>query len=147
MAIFFGVLPDLVSFVPIFLYVMIYRSNFMDIAFSSNPFAVYASQSYNYTHSFVFFGLAFFIVGLVRKYMHKSFVYWPLFGWALHIFIDIFTHRGFYETPFLFPIFSYKFGHGISWAHPVFMIINYFTLALVYIIWFFVLRKRELNRA
>jgi hypothetical protein len=65
-----------------------------------------------------------------------------MWGWALHIVIDIFTHKNFYETPFLFPVSGFRFSHGISWAHPTFMLVNYLALATVYVIWFLVLRKK-----
>ncbi len=145
-AILFGVLPDLASFAPIFIYGFVSRQGFLELAFSSNFWARYASESYNFTHSMVLFALVFGLICVFRKVLGKPLIYWPIFGWALHIIIDIFTHRGFYETPFLFPLSPYRFSNGISWAHPTFMIINYSVLALIYLFWFLVLRKKEVKK-
>ncbi len=155
-AVLFGVLPDLFSFTPVFLYSFFAREGFMDLIGKNIWVIRYAGESYNYTHSIIFFLLAVFCVGLYRYFYMKGkslfkkydagingLLYWPMFGWLLHILIDIPTHKNFYETPFLFPISDYRFSYGISWAHPVFMVINYSALALVYIYWFLVLRKKS----
>lgn len=142
-AVLFGLLPDLFSFAPVFIYSFVSRTEFFDLIGKNVWVVRYASESYNYTHSVVFFGAAILLVYLVRRLMHKSAFYWPMWGWLLHILIDIPTHRGFYETPFLFPLSGYQFSHGISWGHPIFMIINYGALALIYIFWFLVLRKQN----
>lgn len=142
-AILFGVLPDFASFVPVFIYMLVTRSEFFDIVGSDSWVVRYASESYQYTHSLVIFLCAVFLVFLLRKLMHKSAIWWPMFGWLIHILIDIPTHKGFYETPFLFPLSPYRFTEGISWGHPTFMIINYSALLVVYLVWFLVLRKQK----
>lgn len=140
LAVFFGVAPDLVSFTPAFLYVFLSGKRFSIESFNSSLWVFrYAAQSYNFTHSIVVFAVAFLAVMAFRRGRQ----YWPMWGWALHIGIDIFSHRGFYETPFLFPLSGYRFSHGISWAHPVFMLVNYSLLILVYIILFLVSRKKH----
>lgn len=144
LAVFFGVAPDLVAFVPFFVYTFLGGREFWEVMGSGAWVARYASESYNYTHSAVVFLIVFLIVGFVRKGFRKAFVYWPLFGWLLHVLIDIPTHRDFYETPFLFPVSDYTFSHGVSWGNPVFMTINYSALAVVYILWFLVFRKKNL---
>ncbi len=59
---------------------------------------------------------------------------YELLGWLLHILIDIPTHSySFYPTPFLWPISQYKFD-GISWGTPWFMIVNYSSLAISYLV-------------
>lgn len=143
-AVAFGVVPDLMSFVPFFVYTFLGGKEFWEVVESGAWVARYASESYNYTHSIVIFTIVFLFVGAVRKGFNKTFVYWPIFGWLLHILIDIPTHRNFYETPFLFPLSGYRFSHGISWGHPTFMALNYGALAAAYLIWFLVLRKRNL---
>lgn len=147
-AIMFGVLPDLCSFAPVFLYSFIARKDFFELVGSGVWVVRYASESYNYTHSAIFFLFACVLVAIYRKFWlgksgFQSLLYWPMFGWALHIFIDIFTHRDFYETPFLFPFSEFRFSYGISWGHPVFMVINYSLLAVFYLFWFLVLRKQK----
>jgi hypothetical protein len=139
LAVFFGILPDLVSFVPSTVYLLFVGKRFSPALFGSDLWVFkYAEASYNYSHSMVIFlGIALLIF-IVRK----GNMYLPMWGWALHIVIDIFTHKNFYETPFLFPVSGFRFSHGISWAHPTFMLVNYLALATVYVIWFLVLRKK-----
>lgn len=143
-AVAFGVLPDLVVFTPAFVY-GVYEAFFHNgRTFGPNAFFSqawpfrYAAFGYNFTHSLVIFAVAMAIVTLLRRGRQ----YWPMWGWALHILIDIPSHKGFYETPFLFPLSSYKFDFGTSWANPVYMIVNYSLLAAVYLFWFLVLRKK-----
>jgi membrane-bound metal-dependent hydrolase YbcI (DUF457 family) len=129
-AAFFGVLPDLLSFTPVFFFFLVSGFRFTPEALlSSSNWAVrYAQESYNFTHSLVIFAALFLLVTLLRK----GKVYWPMLGWALHIGIDIFTHHNFYETPFLFPLSSFRNNFSISWGQPVFMLLNYASIALVY---------------
>lgn len=140
-AIFFGVMPDLISFTPAFIYLIFSRGKGLGIeAFFSNLWIYrWAAWSYNWTHSFVSFVIVMLVVTIVRKGKQ----YWPLWGWALHISVDIFSHKGFYETPFLYPLSHYKFDHGIPWSHPVFMLVNYSLLAIIYLFWFVLLRKKH----
>lgn len=139
-AVAFGLMPDLLVFTPAFLYGIFSRQHFSMEAFNSQVWVFrYAAAGYQFTHSLVIFAAAMIIVAVVRRGRQ----YWPMWGWALHILIDIPSHRGFYETPFLFPVSGYKFDNGVSWAHPTFMLVNYSLLALVYLFWFFVIRKRR----
>lgn len=144
LSILFGLLPDLASFTPVFVYGFFNSTNFMKLIGSNVWVVNFASESYKYTHSVVIFLITVFAVYVVRKFFNKSAFYWPMFGWLLHILIDIPTHKGFYETPFLFPISGYRFEQGISWAHPTFMLINYSVLAIAYLFWFLVLRKNKI---
>ena len=140
-AAFFGVVPDLISFVPLTIYLSLHFEKFSPTAFvDTSVWAFnYASQSYNYTHSMVIFLAVFLIVTAIRR----GKVYWPMFGWALHILIDIFTHKDFFETPFLFPLSNYTNHHAIIWAHPIFMIVNYSLMALVYVFLFWYQSKQR----
>lgn len=58
--------------------------------------------------------------------------YWmPLFGWWLHIVIDVFTHSAdYYAVPVLYR-FTYRGFDGIAWTTPWFMVLNYAALAAV----------------
>lgn len=138
-AVLFGILPDLVSFVPSTIYLLFAGRQFSPALFGSDLWVFrYAQTSYNFTHSLVIFTLVCLIVWIIRK----GKMYWPMWGWVLHILIDIPTHKDFYETPFLFPISDYSFSHGLSWAHPIFMLINYVALVTVYLVWYLILRKK-----
>lgn len=154
-AVLFGIVPDIFSFAPIFIYQFATRIDFFELINKNIWVVRYAEVSYKYTHSIIIFALTLFLVASVRAFWYtlknndrlnlvyvRKFIYWPMFGWLLHILIDIPTHRDFYETPFLFPISDYQFGHGVSWGTPWFMILNYSALTLVYLYWFLVLRKK-----
>lgn len=140
LAVLFGVLPDLVSFIPSTIYLFFHRQDFYSITAElgrAQGVFKYALVSYNYTHSMVIFLAAMLVVTVIRK----GKIYWPMWGWALHIAIDIFTHKNFFSTPFLFPLSNYHFTHGTAWSHPVFMLFNYSALAVVYLVIFFFFRK------
>lgn len=145
LAVLFGHLPDLLAFTPAFFYLVFSGTRGGIEAFNSGVWVYrYAAFAYNFTHSLALFLIGVLTVFIIRKFLGlKSGFYWPMWGWCLHILIDIPSHKGFYETPFLFPFSGYKFDHGISWGHPLFMIINYSALILVYLFWFFVLRKNK----
>ena len=68
-----------------------------------------------------------------------------MLAWGLHIVIDFFTHPDFFQTPILFPLSDYKYYGGISWAHPVFMAVNYGALILVYVVIFWY-RSKNLQK-
>lgn len=135
-----GVLPDLASFTPATLYLFFSRQRFGPNLFSSDLWVFrYAAESYNYTHSLVIFIVVLAVVTAIRK----GKVYLPMLGWGLHILIDIPTHKGFYETPFLFPVSDYRFTHGMPWAEPAFMFINYGALAIIYFSIIYFKRRRN----
>jgi membrane-bound metal-dependent hydrolase YbcI (DUF457 family) len=153
LAAFFGVAPDLVGFTPLFIYLILSGRMFSGERFpfaSTNWTFGFAEQAYNYTHSLVVFAFAFLTVSLIGNlYLYfkndsrfKFWIFWPMFGWAFHVLLDIPTHPDFYHTPFLFPISSYQYTGGVSWGHPWFMLINYSLMILVYI-GLFVYRRRK----
>lgn len=149
LAAFFGVAPDLIGFTPVFIYLVLSGKVFNGERFASlydNHWTYrFAEEAYKYTHSLVVFGFFFLIVLLIGNFykfykkgsLHsfswkKAWFFWPMLGWALHILIDIPTHPDFYSTPFLYPFSNFKNHHGVSWGHPVFMIVNYTLLAMTY---------------
>jgi len=123
---FFGVMPDIVSFGPhLVLSIIVGNSMFGRPDLANIPVSVF--MLYNLTHSLVIFALAVLTVYLITKKIH-----WFMFGWGLHVLIDIPTHtKEFFPTPFLYP-FSQPFIDGIRWSNPVFMAVNYSLLAIVY---------------
>ncbi|MBI4158706.1 hypothetical protein HY500_00425 [Candidatus Woesearchaeota archaeon] len=126
MASLFGILPDLISFGPHFILSFIAgNAIFGRPEVSSIPGLVFLL--YNLTHSLVIFALIVLVVYLLTKKIH-----WFMFGWGLHVLIDIPTHTtDFFPTPFLYP-FPQFYVNGIQWSNPNFMIINYGLLAVVY---------------
>jgi hypothetical protein len=135
--IFFGIFPDLVAFTPVFAYIF-YRGIFLHqwIRFAPPedssqviPLDQLTHHLYSFSHSLVIWAAVFGITWLVLKKLP-----WPLLGWALHICIDIFSHSSqFYPTPFLFPLSKFHV-NGWPWADPWFIIINYGSLLIVYIL-------------
>lgn len=127
---FWGVFPDLFAFtIPFIIGIFgwITGSGFM---YERETIAAgLAPELYNYSHSLVIWAGVFLIIWAVSKRPR-----WELFGWALHILIDIPTHAAnFYATPVFFPLSNWKFLYGISWATPWFMITNYCALAVTWI--------------
>lgn len=130
-AFFFGVLPDLIAFVPHFL--------FADhLGVFDGSIAAYTLAAYNVTHSFVVFAAVFVGVWVIWK---KWFL--PLLAWPLHTLFDIPTHDlAFFPTPYLWP-FPTPFVDGFMWAQAWFVTLNYLALALVF---FFVIRPYAKER-
>jgi len=163
LAIFFGIAPDILSF-GVLLFVNIFTTgilwpymqarvgsewgakiaNIIGHWISSPPQAPdpnmipqYVHTLYNFTHSLVIFAAVFILIWLLRR---KP--YWLLAGWGLHIGIDIFSHSDkFFPTPFLFPLSDFHV-NGVSWAEPVFMLVNYAALIVVYL-WLYVLSRKR----
>ncbi len=131
---FFGVAPDFFAFtIPFFIgiYNLLFNPAF-EGGFGSHHIKIdgfdLASYLYQFSHSIVIFALVFILVWVIYKRPR-----WELFGWLLHILIDIPSHSvQFYPTPFLFPISEYRFPYGVSWANTWYMIINYTALAIVW---------------
>jgi hypothetical protein len=137
---FFGVFPDLfaftIPFVIRFYNSIIGQSSFFN--FFSHPHIEggnisgtdfnLAHNLYQYSHSLVVWAIVFCIVwAFYRRPRYE------LFGWALHILIDIPSHAlSFYPTPFLFPVSSYHFPYGIQWSSYWYMVINYGALLMVW---------------
>lgn len=137
-AVFFGVLPDTISWVPYFFYKIATGTLAMGPPnVSEIPHWVFVL--YGFSHSIFVAGV--FIAGMflwVRPWP------WYVLGWPLHIVIDVFTHRReFLPTPFLWPFSDWAFP-GISWANPWFMAINY-PVMLSVLIWILV-RRRSVRR-
>lgn len=133
-AAFWGVFPDLFAFTIPFLIVIwkVITGELMLSSFGGHhiPIAGFdlASYLYQYSHSLVVWAAVFIIVSIIYKRPR-----YELFGWALHILIDIPSHGiGFYPTPFLFPLSDYRFPYGIPWSNIYYMIINYSALVLVW---------------
>lgn len=122
-AFFFGVLPDLLAFVPHFI---LEHKHFGKPALTD--IGEYTFIMYNLTHSFVIFAIVFVLVYLITK---KWFL--PMLAWPLHTLMDIPTHElSFFPTPYLWP-FPTPLVDGFSWAQPWFMALNIVALILVYL--------------
>ncbi|PIR24757.1 MAG: hypothetical protein COX62_05340 [Deltaproteobacteria bacterium CG_4_10_14_0_2_um_filter_43_8] len=134
-AFLFGVLPDLLSFGIFSLMNVLGFStapNWSEGLPQMSEIPNYVHVSYNFTHSLIVFLGVFFLFRLVSK---KYF--WPMLAWPLHILVDIPTHTTrFFATPFLWPLFEYKF-EGISWTNPYIFFPNLILLFIFYFLFFF----------
>jgi hypothetical protein len=167
---FWGVMPDLFSFAPAVAWVIVLMVA-QGVPFTEVPrpelmppqvrdsFFVFRLTSilYHLSHSIITFGVVFLLVHGVRllfEYYREPFtsktpayqkvtLYWEMTGWLLHILFDIPTHsKEFYPTPFLWPLVDVKVD-GFSWAKPWFLIFNYSTLLVVFILVRLPYKKRK----
>lgn len=139
-AFFFGVLPDLVAFVPHMFFMILgpYRHPLFTRPpiYAVNPLTF---DLYNVTHSFIVFAVVF----IIAFFLNKKRPYWKMWGWGLHILADIPTHSiKFFATPFLWPLSNFRVD-GIPWSNPKFLIWNYAGLILVYIMLFYLKKRRQ----
>jgi uncharacterized membrane protein len=95
---------------------------------------------YNGTHSILVFAVCFAAVWFLLKRPALE-----MLGWAIHIFIDVFTHSGLFAIKFLWPLSSVHLD-GKPWETPWFLAANYLALASVYL-WIWISRAIKRARA
>ena len=140
---FWGVFPDFFAFTIPFIigiYNLLFNPSY-EGGFGRHHIEVQgfdiAAFLYQYSHSVVVWAFVFLVVWFFSKRPR-----YELFGWLLHILIDIPSHvLAFYPTPFLFPISEYRFPYGIQWSNMWYMIINY-SLLLIVTLYFFTRKKK-----
>jgi len=133
---FWGVFPDTIAWVP-FLFYRIFThglsSGRPDLALPA-----WMDFMYGFSHSLIIFGVTCLLVYLLTRRIP---IY--LWGWLIHIAIDIPTHAAeMWPTPFLWPLGDIKFP-GVSWGTSWFMIANYTLLAGVYLYLYFSARRKS----
>lgn len=141
--VFFAVLPDILEYVPIVVWVAgggpiaaLYQ--FAIATPGAEPalppiVQLLVHHLHCATHSAIVAGPVTLLVWLLRPR-------WliPLLGWWSHIIFDVFTHsQDYYPSPVLYPI-TYRGFDGIAWNSPVFMLTNYLLLAAL---WLWLLRR------
>lgn len=116
-----GMLPDIIAFVP----------HFFVEHFTGGQ--IIFDTVYRLTHSLVIFAIVFCLIALgIRS------VPWVAGAWAVHIFVDIFTHpQTYYPTPFLYP-FDSPFWFAFDYRLPWFYAINYALLLGVFLMLFWI---------
>ncbi len=160
-AVFWGVFPDLFAFsIPLtWMTIQLLLGNINIADFSHHPAAgepppsdtlwifTLANALYSISHSAVVFIAVFLLIWLARsRYIQPrangsgTGPVWELGGWLLHILIDVPTHTyQFFPTPVFWPISGATFS-GIAWSEPWFMMLNYGSLLVVYLI---LMRKKK----
>ena len=87
---------------------------------------IFHTRPYELSHSLVIW-LGISLQATLR--WKKAFAWtWP---WALHILIDIPGHIDL-PTPFLWPISHYTIHGWFDWLTPKILLINYFSLAIIF---------------
>jgi hypothetical protein len=74
---------------------------------------------YNGTHSLLVFAVCFVAAWLLFRKPPLE-----MLGWALHMVIDVFTHRGMFAVKFLWPVPSLHFD-GMRWETPWFLPVKF----------------------
>jgi hypothetical protein len=132
-AIFFGVLPDFVSFsIPACLRVWWFLTGASAslLPTPDGPHFEWVWTLYNSAHSLVVFALVFAGLWLLRG---RPVV--ETLGWALHILLDVFTHRGMFAIQFLWPVSAIRLD-GIPWETPWFLAATYGSLVTAWVLLF-----------
>jgi hypothetical protein len=130
------------------------RPELMSLEQRNEVFILRLSENlYHISHSFVVFLLLFSLGWMVRWYgflqkgkanlgshlsagtiRNTSTPPWEMFGWFIHILMDIPTHTGLlYPTLFLWPLSDW-YVDGNSWGTKWFMVINYSVLLIVFLL-------------
>lgn len=132
LAVVFGVIPDIVSFLKIFGKDFIRKTmSYTDPPIENFPKIVFVL--YKFTHSLVIW----FAVFLILKVFSLDYYALAFCGWGLHIVLDILTHtKSFFQTPILFPFSKFGFS-GINWSNKWFMLGNYLVLVFLYLVFYF----------
>ena len=125
-----GVLPDLVTFsVPaaVRIWRLLTGASKSLLPDGRGPHFDWVWGLYNGTHSALVFAVCFGAVWLVAGRPVLE-----MLGWALHIFIDVFTHSGLFAVQFLWPVSSFHLD-GIRWEATPFLALNYAVLASIFL--------------
>jgi hypothetical protein len=102
----------------------------------SAPRFQFVWQLYHCSHSLLVFAAVF---GLVWAILGRPVL--EMVGWALHILIDVLTHKGIFAVHFLWPLSNYGF-NGIRWEERWFLALNYAALLAV-LAWLWVHARKK----
>lgn len=136
---FFGVVPDLITFFPVAIHDISKRRTRSGIDLS-DPSEVpkFFYSLYDISHSFVTFGICFFILYI----FFNKFAFITI-SWGVHILFDTFSHskpKDIVQTKFLYPITQFSF-KGYSWQHKKALIINYSLIGIGLILRIFFIKN------
>jgi len=123
----FGAAPDLISFIPYFLYKLFAKTNanlFGRPEIDEMPSWVFIL--YDLGHSYI---TCLIVIGLLVFFKKKILAYAAL-SWAFHILLDFPFHtKEFFPTKIFWPITDFAFD-GVSWGIPQVWFMNIFLLFL-----------------
>ena len=145
-AVWWGVFPDLIAFGTFFpIFIFRYGFHHERLAQLEPPapelIPHYVHTIYNFSHSLIFFALAF---GLVWFFLKRP--AYEMLAWGLHIIMDIPSHTSiFFPTPFLYPFSSFTV-NGISWGTPWFFFAYWGVLLVIYSILLLQRKKQILQK-
>ena len=128
-AVFFGLLPDNMSWAIYFFYRIVFMQGFGKPMLGEIPHWVFTL--YGVSHSLIVSS----IVLLFSWYMLSKFPY-VMLAWPIAIVMDALTHsREFLPTPFLWPLSDWTFP-GLAWSTRWFFITNWVLIlsAMSYIL-------------
>jgi len=134
-AVFFGLMPDNLSWTIYFFYNLFTGQIFN----RPNPELIpnWVFTLYGISHSIIIWGIVILVLYIALKKF-------PIYVLAapIAILMDIPTHsREFLPVPFLWPLSDWKFP-GFSWANGWFMMINYFFI-ISFLIYIFYKKKQK----
>ena len=125
---FFGAAPDLIAFVPYFIFKLIKSSNAKlfgkpEIAELPNWVLILYDFSHSFVTSFIVLGILFFFKKRILAFASLS--------WSFHILLDFPFHtKEFFPTKIFWPI-SDIYYDGISWGIPQVWLTNILLLFLI----------------
>ncbi len=112
LALFFGAMPDLMSF-GIYLLLHVINGSYHPGPPPLTALPPWLFTSYSIGHSFI---ISFAVIGLVAP-MRRDIAF-AMLAWPFHILLDAPFHaRTYFPTPILWPLSNISFD-GISWANP-----------------------------
>jgi hypothetical protein len=134
LAIFFGAMPDLVSFGVLFV-VKFFDGSLkygglptLESLKQLEPFPDWLFFMDNLSHSFL---TAFIVIAIVAKF--KKELVWPMLAWPFHIVLDFPFHtKEFFPVKIFWPLSNVHFD-GIPWSSPEVIIPNCAGIILLYI--------------
>jgi len=128
-ALFFGAIPDMLSFGTYFLFNII--TNPKDIKMGKpllSEIPNWVFQLYDFSHSIIIASIFIIIIYKLNKELSFCMLAWPF-----HIMLDFFTHSiQYFPTPIFWPISDYKFD-GIPWSNPNVWFLNVLCIILIFI--------------
>lgn len=135
LAIFFGMLPDLLSF-GVFAVARLFgfagHPGFDESAWHSmDAIPAYIHTLYDISHSLIVFSCVFALLWVCARHYAT-----PFLAYGFAVLLDIPTHStDFFPTPFLWPLSDFHI-NGISWGEPVIFIPNVLALGAAYFLWY-----------